>query len=74
MPYSCCNPHSVRPCISDHVTTNMPSISYDAEEDMTLYPGGCVEALRDFHNNGVLYVAAGINFITFIIQVSIPGH
>ncbi|KAL4237727.1 outer segment membrane [Mactra antiquata] len=69
VPFSCCNPDVLRPCINHHVHDNNKHYNYDYRTQTTLYTMGCTEKLMEFYENSVLLVAGSIVFGLSFLQL-----
>lgn len=67
VPFSCCSPHVLRPCIQHHVHDNDLHYNYDYRMSTTLYSTGCTTKLMAVYGDSVLAVVGmvilGLSFI-----------
>lgn len=70
VPFSCCSPHSVRPCVHQWVRDGGRHANYAWQQDLTLYRLGCRQALMDFFGSRVLVTTGAIILAVFFVQVT----
>ncbi|KAJ8045085.1 Peripherin-2 [Holothuria leucospilota] len=70
VPFSCCNPYSIRPCIHHHVHDDMFHYNYDHRTGLTLHSVGCKESLMGYFSRRLQYLGA-IVFLVFLIEMAI---
>ena len=69
VPFSCCDPKAIRPCVHRDITNKLKHALYDYTSH-TLYKKGCNEVIMDYLG-GTLLTAGGVFAITtFFIEVS----
>ena len=67
VPFSCCTPHVLRPCINHHVHNNDVHYNYDYRVNTTLYNKGCTDKLMEFYEDTLLSnggaIILGLSFV-----------
>ncbi|XP_045187793.2 uncharacterized protein LOC123545532 [Mercenaria mercenaria] len=69
VPFSCCSPHVLRPCIRHHVHDNDLHFNYDYRKSTTLHTTGCTEKLMAFYEHSVLLMAGSLVLSLSFIQL-----
>lgn len=74
VPFSCCNPHSPRPCLQSRLSDPYAHPLFDPRQpNLNLWPQGCHEVLLD-HLQGLAGTLGSVLAITFLLQVrGTPG-
>lgn len=70
VPFSCCDPSAVRPCVHHNVESNDAHFEYNHQEKTTLYQQGCRDALMDYFSK-VLSESALLVIAIFGLQILI---
>ncbi|XP_004646801.1 rod outer segment membrane protein 1 [Octodon degus] len=69
VPFSCCNPHSPRPCLQSHLSDPYAHPLFDPRQpNLNLWPQGCHEVLLD-HLQGLAGTLGSVLVFTFLLQV-----
>ncbi|XP_063084332.1 rod outer segment membrane protein 1 isoform X2 [Cavia porcellus] len=69
VPFSCCNPHSPRPCLQSRLSDPYAHPLFDPRQpNLNLWPQGCHEVLLD-HLQGLAGTLGSVLAITFLLQV-----
>ncbi|KAL3874447.1 hypothetical protein ACJMK2_037459 [Sinanodonta woodiana] len=69
VPFSCCSPTSMRPCIHHHVHDNDLHYNYDYRKSMTINTKGCAITLMEYYGEWVLMTAGAIVICLSLFQV-----
>lgn len=70
VPFSCCNPHSPRPCLQDQLSDPHAHPLFDPRQpNLNLWPQGCHGVLLG-HLQGLASTLGSMLAVTFLLQVS----
>ncbi|KAK3596023.1 hypothetical protein CHS0354_032546 [Potamilus streckersoni] len=69
VPFSCCSPTSMRPCIHHHVHDNDLHYNYDYRTSMTINKKGCAITLMEYYSEWILMKAGAIAIGLSFFQV-----
>ncbi|KAM6159940.1 rod outer segment membrane protein 1 [Erethizon dorsatum] len=68
VPFSCCNPHSPRPCLQSRLSDPYAHQLFDPRQpNLNLWPQGCHEVLL-YHLQGLAGTLGSMLVITFLLQ------
>ena len=74
VPFSCCNPAVLRPCIRKNVEDNDAHYKYNYEIKTTLHETGCTESLMNYFSGSVLTIAGALVLSLSFVQVHVISH
>ena len=63
VPFSCCSPRAVRPCVHKHILRN--NTNYNPDTDLTVNPTGCVLAIIYGYR---LAIAIPVGLVSFLMS------
>ncbi|XP_052269349.1 peripherin-2-like isoform X2 [Dreissena polymorpha] len=73
VPFSCCNPRVLRPCIYRNVHDNVQHFNYDYRTQTTLHVVGCTDRLVKYYEKSILKIGGAVVLSLSFVQTAIQS-